>query len=75
MAEITLTIPDELLEVYTRFQGRNGPQWAAAYVTEKLNELAQRKLKLEKDELHGDFGKLNAADRAAVQALLEKGKK
>lgn len=42
MAQVTITIPDRLLPVYQRFQSVNGQNWAGAFVTEKLKEVAQR---------------------------------
>lgn len=42
MANITLTIPDNLLATYQRFQQENGVDWAAAYLIEKLRELEVR---------------------------------
>lgn len=58
MATITLTIPNELLPVYQRFQVENGATWADAYLIEKLKELEIRfweiDAKVEWEKTHPD---------------------
>ena len=54
MAKITLTIPDDLLATYQRFQVENGATWAEAYLVEKLKELEVR---LWQADAEADFAK------------------
>ena len=68
MAVITLTIPDDLVVTYQRFQQENGATWAEAYVTEKLRELAQRHEEQDAREFHAKLKLLVPADQAAVLA-------
>ena len=42
MAQITITIPDDLLAVHQRFQQENGAFWLDAYIVAKLEELKRR---------------------------------
>ena len=42
MAQITITIPDDLLAVHVRFQQDNGALWLDAYIVAKLEELKRR---------------------------------
>ena len=42
MAQVILTIPDNLLSIYQRFQIENGQTWVEGYIVQKLKELEIR---------------------------------
>ena len=71
MAMIALTIPDELLATYQRFQQENGAQWADAFVIDKLRELAQRQTDVDARDVYAKLKLLTPADRAAILAEID----
>ena len=68
MASIILTIPDNLLATYSRFQQENGVDWAASFLVEKLKELAQRHQEADAQDI---FAKLTPGERNQFKARVK----
>lgn len=66
MATLTLTIPDELLATYQRFQAENGAAWAEAFLVGKLKELQQRHAEADAKAFQAAKERLTDAERAQI---------
>ena len=70
MATITLTITDELLSTYQRFQIENGAGWAEAFLVSKLKELQQRHRDVDASNFQVARDALTDVEKASIPAAI-----
>lgn len=72
MAQITITIPDELLVTHQRVQQDLGASWADEFITEKLSKAASQYSNDDAVAMFAKFQALSSSDQATVTSELER---
>jgi len=65
MGDVVISIQDELLPTYRRFQKEHGTNWASRLIEEKLVEIVQRHLNEDRASI---YAKLSPAEREEIRS-------